>query len=1512
MGTAEKWQRGEHTADPTLNAVAHETDAGTTRRLPRWAGQALVEYALILALLAIALGTGIALTGPAIANVFDNVVFNLGGNNPVLSTPISTRGGAPVSFWATVTWVTTPQGETPFPTPLELPATAVPTNFFTQTPTPTVTSTPTHTPTNTHTPTFTATPTNTHTPGPSPTPSDRVFSLPFVDQGRPGNGSTQSDMADNWRIDRAGVGDTTWTATWFDDVSNNTSVNFNLLQQRDTQPLTTIDQVYGGGNVAGTDYPAGVGLTDSDNYGGRFVRTFTATTRAFTVRLVLDFLDDRARLYDSTVGGGSTIVWSRNSFGGPGLNILMHTFTLTPGQSRTIRIEFAEGGGGSGIRVFTNIQMQVNPDEVSSSACNWQGGDNNQRSSSPNLFYFEGRTDNGSYPSGATCYMELRGYVDVPSGANPQLSFWDMWRLPSGISTRLEVAEYVVDGGGNLNRAALTWIPIALRGNSTNFNWTRTQIDLDQVFATVPSRLTFRFVITSTAAGSNVRYYLDDITVVSQPGPLGGYGVNAEWTFDAPSQLGDFLFNSDASVIATSPQGWRWNVQSLPSGFTGATGTTIGLTGFPRSLSNNTTANDSITHFLEFDRPIDLTSAPAADAEGDTGPVALTFQTAFRLAQNNTSYVVQWSRSPQVRDETNASADETWTTLSGGLLLNNATCTSACAPNEQNARNVSAMTPISILLNSIPNWNTEPFRLRFAVITQGNTNVNADAGVFIDRVRIERESGSPYVDYPFLDSAESSTFTAQNWQPTGLWATSGGGIFGTANHYSDSPTGNSPAGQTANFQMRRQIDLRADSAGHTPTYAPATNPTLTFHFRRSAANNSSSRFAVEIWTARTNTWVEVWRWNNEGARINTVYERVEIDLRSAIAQALRVGTGNSAWQWGGTGAQSITANSDPLDDDIRIRFRSSAPNSPAMDGYDLDEIRIGEQATFVHRLWTTPLTADVTGLGDGIFTDRIESRAPAGSSPTALTDRWLRSGEWGTTATARSGASGFTESPAGNYAHNSTYALYFAPIIDLRGMVGSQNPTFDFFTQLHIGADDTLRVQIATEDAGYINTALGYDRLYGWNTWQTIPSTVYDWQTWDIGADRYDSWHRIRVPLGQWARNGGTAGQRIRLRLQFTTDGNSGTVGNGIVIDDASFQFGAITYPIPFVADTNDPSQWIREGTWGSSQQFTYGGSSAPANFGSFGWTGYYYDCETLPAAVRSTDTCTPTGMSNMLGRVVTALPTQPASGTLGPQAAAAIDLTFTDTARPMNTGTLSYNGTFMGRFIRRVDMPAGAYTFSTIARDGVRLYFTSDPEGKTIDNSGTNLTSGTMIVNDWTTRTSPNLTNRDVNVISPISGRYLVLEFFDDNTVNDTTYINLTMTENRVSFTDSPNTFSGGTWTTVNTPPYTLAALTLNGVFDMTAPGDEVISFRYQFSLQSQQSFRPQYSRDGGITWTGIDWNEGWSTSPPGTWTQRTFTVPAADQTANVMIRFLLDNRGRGASPSFDGAFVTDIRVDN
>jgi Flp pilus assembly pilin Flp len=100
-------------------------------------GQALVEYALILVLVAMALIAALIATGPAIANVFSNTVCNLVGLEDCSPDSLVDIGGGPESFWMTVTWVAmNPPVEKPNPTAVNGAATDTPEvpNTFTPTP----------------------------------------------------------------------------------------------------------------------------------------------------------------------------------------------------------------------------------------------------------------------------------------------------------------------------------------------------------------------------------------------------------------------------------------------------------------------------------------------------------------------------------------------------------------------------------------------------------------------------------------------------------------------------------------------------------------------------------------------------------------------------------------------------------------------------------------------------------------------------------------------------------------------------------------------------------------------------------------------------------------------------------------------------------------------------------------------------------------------------------------------------------------------------------------------------------------------------------------------------------------------------------------------------------------------------------------------------------------------------------------------------------------------------------
>ncbi|MEP7291990.1 MAG: hypothetical protein ABI835_09410 [Chloroflexota bacterium] len=96
----------------------------TGQHSSRTLGQAMVEYALILALVAIAAGLTLAMTGDAIGNVFCNVVDNIGGETASPRPAQGNCGNPPPdliadgnvgSLWGTIEWIRLhPQKETPF------------------------------------------------------------------------------------------------------------------------------------------------------------------------------------------------------------------------------------------------------------------------------------------------------------------------------------------------------------------------------------------------------------------------------------------------------------------------------------------------------------------------------------------------------------------------------------------------------------------------------------------------------------------------------------------------------------------------------------------------------------------------------------------------------------------------------------------------------------------------------------------------------------------------------------------------------------------------------------------------------------------------------------------------------------------------------------------------------------------------------------------------------------------------------------------------------------------------------------------------------------------------------------------------------------------------------------------------------------------------------------------------------------------------------------------------------
>jgi pilus assembly protein Flp/PilA len=185
-------------------------------------GQALIEYVLIIVLVTIAIIAVLAITGPAVGNVFSNTVYNLLGGTVEPRNTLSAD-----EFWEQVAAVASYTPESPsLMTNTPAPSTAVPTLK--------PTAEPTDAPP-------TAIPTDTVTPGPSPTPPDHDFGYPFDD---PGNDP------DWWEHNFGGPFDKVeWNAEYWDlsgsPAGNMDGTAFDPGKGRYREKLTAVDKNWG-------------------------------------------------------------------------------------------------------------------------------------------------------------------------------------------------------------------------------------------------------------------------------------------------------------------------------------------------------------------------------------------------------------------------------------------------------------------------------------------------------------------------------------------------------------------------------------------------------------------------------------------------------------------------------------------------------------------------------------------------------------------------------------------------------------------------------------------------------------------------------------------------------------------------------------------------------------------------------------------------------------------------------------------------------------------------------------------------------------------------------------------------------------------------------------------------------------------------------------------------------------------------------------------------------------------
>lgn len=1475
-----------------------------TQSQHRARGQALVEYALILALLAIALGIALAATGPAIGNVFGNTVFNLIGQDPAEATSLALLGGAPDDFWKTVTWVAqNPQAETPYAAPVRPPSdplqdqlrtqaagtatyqaqqtsiarTVVMNNAGTQTAEAAGTATANAGGTATVYANQTQMAAALGTFEPSPTPPDVIFQVPHVDQ---------INSPQWWRLDESiylGTSNT-WQAEFYQSggAPGASGSGFASLPVYDPQILGrgTPDNYRADFNFNwGTGMPLSMpGWTATNNYGVRFTRTFTLDQAA-----ALRFTVGAEGFVRLLVNGAEALNRASTSSRDAIVN-------LNAG-AHVVAVEFDKASGNGSVSVVINRANGPNPDDlgggVANANCGW--GRTSSDNSNSVTWMFDENPNTDAWGANRTCYLELRGYVDLSGIANPRLSFWDVWDFTGAgdATARIEIADYVPDGADGLNRAALNWRPINLRsGGSANYNWTRNEIDLRSVAPALGNLVTFRFALGSTSGGDPLRWYIDDIQVLNDAEPARTFTVGNAWNLNNRSQMNDFIFNSDTNktiednpALPNTTGAWRWNLTSTNA--RGGTGWDDSP-GIPYSVH---TQGGPRVHFLEFKYPIDLRPSrvpppPAADDQGDTGSPVVSFWYAYDIPEGSSLQV-------QYTFDTRDTNPDSWQPVpDDGLLLDFVSPPAAVGRNEQTARGNNQLQFVEVRLDRIPGWDAQPFRLRFALIV--NMGVLAGDGIYIDDIQIERDSSSQYAAFPFIDSAEDGAFTTANWRYNGPWRVTNarGGVFQTANAYWGSPDA---AINPTYMEMRRVIDLRRDTPENAPpdgeplARTPSARPFLTFwHQRETSAGNT---FAVDLWTELTGTWTTIWTYNDAPATRNQrVWERVEIDLREGLQRA-------TGLDWA-----AISSNGTTNDDDIKLRFRMQTSVATSI-GVFVDDIRIQDLTETSHKLWTSDPTF---GAGNGPYSDSIET-------PPGWQSRW-HVGAWnaiseptGTSNFVYNGSLSLHDSPQGAsasplaYRDRSTAILELKPIIDLRGTDASLAPVFNFWSRYEIAAGHNIRVEVAVEDPTD-SMPQTHNDMAGWGAWTPIGTTAVSTPNyWRRDAGRIDTWLREQVDLS------GLVGSRVRVR--FVLDASSaGTTGDGWYVDQVSFTYGINPIALPFSDTAQSTANWITEGRWGMAENFFVGtGSSAP-NLGATQWTGWYFDCETLYDPDADCTSTVPIVAGNAYNAVLQT-PSSPGAGVLGPETVSDINFTFGTATRPMSSGDTAFNDSYAARWTRTVTLTPGTYTFTAIFNDALRLKIDNTAGTDIINPSG-------YIFNTWTNSTSNRLEYRTVTVSSTIT-RTLTLEFFENT--GESTVI-LSVTRSSFSFTDSPNqrnAFAPSGFDKVVSLNYGNSSLLLNGSFDFSGLTSAQLTYDRLYELPLNNTFYVEVSTDGGYVWTPVSTvTNSTRLLPDSTWEAQTVNLSAYAGQPRVMLRFRLDTRSAGGGATGDGVYLANINV--
>jgi len=1424
--------------------MVQEPITSTSPQKPAQSGQALIEYALILVLVVMALVAAVAATGPALGNVFSNTVFNLVG---ITGTPqdLYARGG-PTAFWMTVTYVAAnPPAARSFPTSPPKP------------PTPTFTPGPSPTPSPV-TPSVTPKPTNTLPP--TPTEEDIAHSLPYDD--------TINEPV-WWRVDNSVyLGGQDWLGQYYPNTTLAGTPDQTLYNQQ-------IDPTYRFlmNFNWGTGSPLDGWLTD--NFSIRFTRQIDIQPGSTPVKLNFTLNSDDA---SKLIIDGVTVITSAS-----GLRSYSQSFTpnATLLTSHTVVIEYVENTGNASLSLAItgdkgNVKDDANKTAGASANCPWTQTTGTQ----PNTLMYSWKenlaTVTNGFPQNMKCNLELRGYVDLAGAASATMSFWDVWDFGTATDTSVklilaEYTPYAADLSGGPNWAAGTSYTLHTAGK--NYAWTRNELTIPA--ALLNKKVTWRFVMDSGAASSVRRWYLDDIDLAASTTPKtfgicsdSKYTCGSFWSLDIPDQKADFItsgrWDLTNKLVASNDSGgpsMSWDVSSsLLNG---------GATTYAK-FGSEQTATDYRVHYVALNGLVNLNGIDAVtgngglpDWEGDTGFPILSFYQAYGLEAGD-SIEVQYTRGADT-----PGSPAVWTRVGTNPIK----AVSASGPAVSDE-----MNKFELQLKDIPNWNTQPFRLRFALIVNNNKE---SRGWYIDNIAIERTGLPRFSNYPFCDDSENGT---DQWLMGGQWGiATTSGAFQTGRSFSDSPGGNYVNGQVSSMALRYPIDFNNDTKENKDNYignrscfdgtlSPAAlRPVLSFwHWRKLG---SSKSFRIEIFrnaNAASGTTAiapfTVWSYNyNSGNATQVAWEREEVDIGAGIFKAT-----------GFTLAQ-LAANSNLYDDDFYIQFTFDASSgSSVSDGIYIDNIVMQEYSESSFKLWSPSVTytaktgAPVAGKGDGTnWVDNIDT-------PTDWYTRWTAASTW--TAVNWDAHSGITsmhnnDTSGLNYVHQTFNVLEMNKILDLRGAKVTDLPTLFFWNHYNIASGDSISVDVAVQDETEMTSAtpprnlMGYDYQYLWGsatsyaggTGVTSWGGASSWETiWTKATSRNDAWVRQQVDLRNYV------GKRLKVRFVLNAYANS-SVSLGWWLDDIQFVFRTNeVFTVGFSDDASNMRYWVPEGKWGLAPDQWRGSGGGAADIGTNPWAVYWFDCinwtavpnNAYQASYLNQGSCDQNTWNTFFNAVPRTQAGTDAWIAARPQLVSGIHYIkdFTDVInydfgtddRPGFASTTWYDA-FGGRFIRDITVTGGQFTFITTSDDGVRVRVETAAGG-----TPAGLPSGQWnVINNWSFHGSTvNYQN-----VSLAAGNYRIIMEYFEGTGGATAQ--LQVGTNKFSFSDSPKAGAGGSFPVINSIPYSDSSLILNGIINLNIPAGYTaaqwtprLEYWTLLFFDSNTYSSVEVSTDGGFTW--------------------------------------------------------------